>query len=161
MPKSSVQVLFGDRAALQAQTLERGAEIFREKIRDALATSDDLQTAPFLTLCRAWFTASRSEPCDQGCMVTSSALEMGGREGQLAELVGALRHQWRSALVSAAEEGKRVGELNQAVDVDQLTFEIMALQGAANVALAKREEVEVKRAEVAVISRVRCASIAK
>jgi AcrR family transcriptional regulator len=161
MAKSSVQVLFGDRASLQAQTLERGAQLFREKIKHALATSDDAQTTPLLTLCRAWFEALRTGPCNEGCMVTASALEMSGREGPLADLVAQLRLQWRGALVSAAEDGKRVGELSPSFDMDQLVFEIMAIQGAANVAWAKQESREVRQAEVAIFDRVRSASLSR
>jgi AcrR family transcriptional regulator len=158
MAKSSVQALFGDRFSLQQQTLQQSAQQFREKIKRALLASENAQTTPFLSLCRGWFKALEMGQSQECCLVTATAFELGGREGQLANLAAQLRSQWKTALRDAAESGRRVGELNTAIDLDQLIFEILAFQSAANVAHSKQQPCEVRRAEAAVFERIQNAS---
>lgn len=151
--KSSVQVLFRERQALQAQTLLHGAALFEGNLRAAVASTPD-DGRPLRRLCLAWFSALKDEACKTGCLVTSSAAEFSARDGALADLVLSLRGEWRAALANAAEQGRQAGELGASVDVEQLLFEILALQTAANIACARPDWAEVERARTAVLSRL-------
>lgn len=151
--KSSVQVLFREREALQAQTLLHGAALFEKSLRTAITKAPD-DGRPLRTLCEAWFSALKDGPCKTGCLVTSSAAEFSARDGALADLVVSLRSEWRAALANAAEQGRQAGELKASMDVEQLLFEILALQAAANVARARPDWPEVERARTAVLSRL-------
>lgn len=153
-PKSSVQVLFRDRETLQAQTLRHGAGLFEERVRAALDAAADERPGPLRRLCEAWFIALEHEGCGTGCLVTSSSAEFSARSGSLADLVLALRHEWREALRLAAERAHEAGELHPDADVEQLVFEILALQSAANAARARGDAIELKRAREAVFFRL-------
>ena len=151
--KSSVQVLFRERQALQAQTLLHGAALFEGNLRAAMADTPD-DGRPLRRLCLAWFSALTDEACKTGCLVTSSAAEFSARDGALADLVLSLRGEWKAALASAAEQGRQAGELGASIDVEQLLFEILALQAAANIARARPDWAGVERARTAVLSRL-------
>lgn len=153
IPKSSVQVLFREREALQAQTLLHGAALFEGSLRSAITSTPD-DGRPLRKLCVAWFSALKDDACETGCLVTSSTAEFSARDGALADLVLSLRSEWRAALTNAAEQGRQAGELKASTDVEQLLFEILALQAAANIARARPDWAEVERARTAVLSRL-------
>lgn len=137
-PKSTLQTLFKDREALQIQVLDAGAAAFAEGLRARLATNGTPMER-LQALCAAWFDLIGACETPGGCLVTAAAAEFRCREGVLAE--HAARHQarWRDAVAGAAEAAKAAGGLRGDVDIEQLVFEILAFQGAANLTAGQAE----------------------
>jgi AcrR family transcriptional regulator len=157
VPKSTLQVLFKDRETLQAQTLTAGAEAFAAEIRKRLPVDPDALER-LQTLCDAWFDLVGAGARPGGCMVTAAAAEYRARPGVLQALALEHRERWRSVLLSAATAAQRAGALRADVDLEQLVFEILAFQGAANIragALDATESERARRAVKALIERSR------
>lgn len=151
VPKSTLQTLFGDREELQVQVLEFGAETFAQSLRRRLP---DVRGAfaRLTTLCEAWFEQVGGCELPGGCLVTAAAGEYRARDGRIAKLVAEHRRCWRDALLSAVEAARAEKELAPEVDAEQLVFEILAFQGAANLAAGKSDEAELLRARRAVLN---------
>ncbi|HET6972140.1 MAG TPA: TetR/AcrR family transcriptional regulator [Phenylobacterium sp.] len=133
VPKSTLQVLFRDRESLQAQTLETGVAMFTDRLVAELAPAQTpLQRLRALT--EGWFDLVAHNALPGGCLVTAAAGEYRARPGPLQDLVKLHQGRWRDLLVATVRAAAADGALKPGVDPDQLVFEIMALQGAANVA---------------------------
>lgn len=151
VPKSTLQTLFGDREGLQIQVLEFGAEAFAEALRRRLP---DAQGAfgRLSTLCDAWFDLVGGCELPGGCPVTAATGEFRARDGRVAQVVAEHRERWRSALLGAVNVALAEKELAPEVDAEQLVFEILAFQGAANLAAGKAGDANFMRAWRAVQS---------
>jgi AcrR family transcriptional regulator len=130
--KSTLQVLFHDRETLQAQTLETGVAMFTDRLVAELSPAQTpLQR--LRTLTEGWFDLVQHQALPGGCLITAAAGEYRARPGPLQDLVRHHQGRWRD-LLTATVRAAADGALKPGVDPDQLVFEIMALQGAANVA---------------------------
>jgi AcrR family transcriptional regulator len=133
LPKSTIQVLFGSRETLQAETLNFGVELFADGMREPLSRARTPYSR-LRVLAEAWFDiVERKEP-PGGCLLTAAANEFRARDGALRDLVQSHRERWRKALITAAEAAREAGELRKDAEPRLLAFEIMAMQHAANVA---------------------------
>ena len=145
VPKSTLQVLFKDRQALQLQTLDAAAESFAVGIRGKLtATAGPLEH--LRQLCNAWFDLISETGLPGGCLVTAAAMEFRARHGAIADAIIDHRVRWRDQLRMAARAAQDAGELDQNIDLEQLVFEILALQGAANASLGEGSSADFDRA---------------
>lgn len=131
VPKSTLQTLFCDREALQVHVLERSAEDFADSVRQRVPEGCDAFKRLEL-LCEAWFDVVAAAGAPGGCLVTAAHAEFRGQNGRLAELAASHRARWRQALQRVAEAAQAEGAIASNVDIEQLVFEILALQGAAN-----------------------------
>jgi AcrR family transcriptional regulator len=132
VPKSSLQVLFKDRETLQISTLEAGALRFEQELMKKLpASTEPLKYLRALT--KAWFELV--ELRHGGCLVTASTSEFRVRPGVLRELVLVHRKRWRSVLLKAIRAAKSAGTILPNVDPEDLVFQIIAFQAAANAAI--------------------------
>jgi AcrR family transcriptional regulator len=133
--KSTLQALFKDRETLQMQTLNAGAEIFAEGIRNRLP--EHAGAIGYLrALCDAWFDLVDDGSLPGGCLVTAATAEYRARPGAMQTLISEHRNRWRATLLAAAKAAKKEGALDSNCDPEQLVFEILAFQGAANVSAA-------------------------
>src|SRR5919197_4349625 len=86
VPKSTLQVIFRDREALQIQTLSAGADAFaaciRERLPSGIGTFDHLKA-----LCEAWFDFVGDGAVPGGCLVTAATAEYRARPGTIQKLV--------------------------------------------------------------------------
>jgi AcrR family transcriptional regulator len=149
LPKSTLQVLFRDRETLQLQTLAAGAEAFAAEIRKRLPADLDA-FGRLQALCDAWFDLVGAGALPGGCMVTAAAAEYRARPGVLQALASEHRERWRSALSGAATAAQRDAALRADIDPEQLVFEILAFQGAANIRAGQATAPEFERARRAV-----------
>ena len=132
IPKSTLQVLFKDREALQSQTLSAGAEAFADGIRARLPKHVGA-FEHLVALCHAWFDLVSDGALPGGCLVTAATAEYRARPGTIQTLVATHRDRWRDVLLTSAHTAQKEGALRDDVDVEQLVFEILAFQGSANV----------------------------
>jgi AcrR family transcriptional regulator len=153
MAKSSLQILFGDRETLQRQTLETGVQEFAEDVARIVQQAEGRESRPLQTLCDAWFTIAGTRDCG-GCLLTKAVAEFSARSGPISDAVKEIFGRWRKALRDAADSGVASGELRPDADVDQLVFEILALQAAANSRIEVADETATERAARAVRKRL-------
>jgi AcrR family transcriptional regulator len=145
MPKSTLQALFKDREVLQLETLRHGADLFEAEVAGAIRA----ETGSFqrlVALLEAWFDVVQRKTLPGGCLVTASEPEFRARPGALREMIELHRARWRETLRSYVKAAATDGSLNQDVDADDLVFELMALQSAANVAASKDCSEDIVRA---------------
>jgi len=135
-PKSTLQTLFKDREGLQAQVLDAGAAAFADDLRARLVASGS-SLERLRRLCAAWFDLVETCETPGGCLVTAAAAEFRCREGPLAGRVAEHQARWRQAVTDAVEAARADGALRPGLDVEQLVFEILAFQGAANLAAGR------------------------
>jgi AcrR family transcriptional regulator len=133
--KSTLQALFKDRETLQMETLNAGVEIFAEGIRKRLPEHAGA-IGHLRALCDAWFDLVGDGALPGGCLVTAATAEYRARPGAIQTLITEHRNRWRATLLAAAQSDKQEGALDSNCDLDQLIFEILAFQGAANVSAA-------------------------
>jgi len=147
--KSTLQVLFRDRETLQAQTLETGVALFTDALIARLAPAQSpLERLRVLT--EGWFDLVAHNELPGGCLVTAAADGYRVRPGALQTLILGHRNRWRDLLLVTTHAAQAEGALRPDVDPDQLVFEIMALQTAANVAAGLDGPTDFDRARRAV-----------
>ncbi|HET7330010.1 TetR family transcriptional regulator C-terminal domain-containing protein [Dyella sp.] len=149
VPKSTLQALFKDREALQLQTLSTAADAFAIRIHERLPAAASA-FGRFKALCDAWFELVADGALPGGCLVTATTAEYRARPGALLALAAKHRDRWRTALYGAARKAQHDGALRAEVDIDQLVFEILAFQAAANLKAGQADAVELRRARLAV-----------
>lgn len=145
VPKSTLQVLFKDRETLQLQTLTTAADEFAAGIRERLP-ADKTAFERLRTLCDAWFDLVSSGVLAGGCPVTAATAEYRARPGAIQTLVGEHRARWRAALTGAVKAAQEEGSLRPDVDPQQVVFEILAFQAAANVNAGDSAAPDMRRA---------------
>lgn len=127
--KSALQVLFGTKEALQLAILDGAARVWEREVRSP-ASAHPEGLAQLNALMVAWLDYLPT--FKGGCPFVAGASELDGRPGPV-----------RDALVAAVDRGLaivrrqvalavRLGELDPATDVDQLTFELHAALLKAN-----------------------------
>lgn len=121
MSKSAVVQYFGERANLQAATIDALACEFR---REVLAPADELVGAERLRRLYGGFLAWMA----RGCPLAAATLADGGLSEPLRARAGKDLATWRRILRDAIEDAVRRGEVAGPVDVEQVSFE---LTGAA------------------------------
>jgi AcrR family transcriptional regulator len=137
VPKSTLAALFKDREELQLQTLRYGAEAFADALRRRLRSRSG-SLGQLRALCDAWFELLEEDQFPGGCLVTAVSAEYRARPGAIQQLVAEYLEAWQRTLFDAAQEAQKAGGLAPDVDLKQLTFEILAFQGAAHVNAADR-----------------------
>lgn len=141
VPKSTLAALFKDREELQLQTLRFGAEAFATALKSRVRNRSGA-LGRLKALCDAWFELIDDEQFPGGCLVTAVSSEYRARPGALQQMVAHYQEAWRKALLFAAQEAQKDGELSPDLDLKQLVFEILAFQGAAHVSVPERKRAQ-------------------
>lgn len=158
VPKSTLQVLFKDRENLQAQTLDTGVAMFTDRLVEQLgSTASALERLRLLT--DGWFDLVAHQALPGGCLLTAAAGEYRARPGRLQDLIRQHQGRWRQALLASVHAARTDGALRPDTDPDQLVFEIMALQTAANVAASLQGPDDFERARRSVRRMIAAATI--
>lgn len=125
MSKSGVFAHFGSREELQISVVrEYHARFEQEVFAPALAQPRGL--ARLRTMFDLWMQRSSIE-VDSGCIYISGAVEFDDRPGPVRDaLVDSVR-TWHAAMRRAIVQSQETGELDAAVDPDQMLFEIHGL----------------------------------
>jgi AcrR family transcriptional regulator len=153
--KGNIQVLFGDREALQLATLENAAGLYRtEVVEPALREASPL--ARLLALVDGWYAFVASRTLPGGCFTNAVSSEFRARPGRIRDRINAQRAQTRARFRQLIRQAKETGELRPDLDEAVLVFELVAGQAAANVAALMGDEEEFTLART--LSRVRIGS---
>jgi AcrR family transcriptional regulator len=125
MSKSGVFAHFGSREELQVSVVREYHARFEEEVfYPALEHPRGL--ARVQALFDNWMQRTAVE-IDQGCLYISGAIEFEDRTGPVREALASSVQTWLAAMNRAVAYAKATGEIDEAVDEQQVTFEIHGL----------------------------------
>jgi len=129
----NIYALFGDRETLQLHTLDAIVGIFEATIvKPALD-----ETAPIkrlYRLCEGWFDIVEQRGLTRGCILYATINEYRTRLGFIGDRVNYHRTAWLRLLGATIAEAQGAMELDDALDIEQLIFDLTAFQEAAHAA---------------------------
>ena len=131
--KGNIQVLFGDREALQLATIESGVALYAETVVGP-AMAEPTAVDRLIALVEGWYTFVEQRTLPGGCLVHALSSEYRTRPGEIRDRVEHHRIGARQRIIDLSNEAVRAGELQAGTDVEQLAFELMSHQASANVA---------------------------
>lgn len=131
--KSNITILFGDKEALQLKTIDAAVDI---SITEIVAPASRKKTPlkRLQALCDRWFDYVDRRVLPGGCFLNATSNEYRARPGPIQDRIRYYRGRWEKLLGATIREAQDAGELRRDLDVDQLVFELVAFQAAANVA---------------------------
>ncbi|MFG3497700.1 TetR/AcrR family transcriptional regulator [Streptomyces sp. NPDC047928] len=140
LSKSGVFALFGSKEDLQLATIRAAARIYVDHVvRPAGELPPGL--GRLWHVCTSWIAYSRERVFPGGCFFATVSAEYDAREGRLHDTVAAARTDWVAFLEQTVRDAREAGEVEEAADVPQLVFEIVALLEAANAASVLHDDV--------------------
>lgn len=158
--KGNITVLFGDKQTLQLRTLDAAVEVFVSHV-----------IAPYITIrspierlkryCDGWFDYVEKRVFIGGCFLFATSNEYRARPGPIQNRVKEHRCAWNTLLTTTARDAMIEGEIAADVDIDQMIFELIAFQSAANTALLLSENEQFLRARRTSQNRLTVAGVHK
>ncbi|WP_020179694.1 TetR/AcrR family transcriptional regulator [Methylopila sp. M107] len=143
--KSNVQVLFGDKEALQLATID-----WVGQIHDATIVGPARAEASPLARARAmvenWFAFVERRQLPGGCFMNAVSSEFRARPGAIRDRVAGRRAEKRRRYVETLRDAQDAGEIGVEIDPDELAFELLAFQALANIAFTIGDDEEFERA---------------
>jgi AcrR family transcriptional regulator len=131
MSKSGLYAHFRSKEELQLATIEAAEEIFASEVTGpGSAHAAGLERV--YGLCDAFLSYVERRVFPGGCFFASAAAELDTREGRVRDRIRAAYAGWLDLLGGAVEDARRLGQLGDRVDVDQLVFELDSLLLGAN-----------------------------
>jgi AcrR family transcriptional regulator len=156
--KGNIQVLFGDKESLQLATIENAVELYQRVVLDpamALATP----AVRLEALVTAWFDFVEKRVLPGGCFLNAISSEYRARPGRIRDRINEHRAAIRDRFATLLRLGQEAGEFRKELDIDQLVFELVAFQAAANVAALMGDTDEFMLARSASLNRIRGARV--
>ena len=131
LSKSGLFAHFGSKEELQLATVDKAYEMFvADVIGPALERPEGL--ARVEALCEGFLSHVEREVFAGGCFFAAAAAELDTRPGAVRDRIAGIHRDWAQLVESSVEAAQRSGELDPAVDPDQLTFELLAMLAQAN-----------------------------
>jgi AcrR family transcriptional regulator len=152
--KGNIQVLFGDKEALQLATLEQAVALYNAAVV-APAMNKKSPRARLLALVEGWFDFVESRALPGGCFMNAVSSEYRTRPGRIRDQINKHRATIRDRLRKLIVAAKEASELRADVDVEQLVFDLIASEAAANIAALMGDRKEFDRARSTSLDRVR------
>lgn len=129
--KSGVFAHFRSKQHLQRETIAAAREVFdREVLQPAMTAREG--RARLESLCEAYLSYVRREVFPGGCFFAQLLAEFDAPTGPIHDQVEAGQRGWLSLVARQVETAQRNGELDPAVDPQQLAFEVYAPVELAN-----------------------------
>jgi AcrR family transcriptional regulator len=130
--KSGLFAHFGSKEELHLATIDAAAQIFTtEVIRPALQVPRGVGRV--WALCNSWLSYLERGVFPGGCFFWAVAEEFDSRKpGPVRDSVLEKKSYWSYSLQRAVREAQAVGEIDPAVDAEQLSWELDSLLGGAN-----------------------------
>jgi AcrR family transcriptional regulator len=154
MSKSGLYAHFGSKEELQLATIEAAQDIFeREVVNPTLDYPEGI--AQVLEFSEAYLSYLERRVFPGGCFFASVAAEVDSREGRVTDRLRELMGGGIQALAGMVRAGQARGEIDAALDADQLAFEIDALLHGANAGfMLYRSEEPLERARAGIRERL-------
>jgi len=130
--KSGLFAHFGSKEELHMATVDAAAQIFTDEvIRPALQIQRGIGRV--WALCNSWLSYVERGVFPGGCFFWAVAEEFDSRKpGPVRDSVLAKKDYWSYSLQRAVREAQAAGEIDPAVDAEQLAWELDSLLGGAN-----------------------------
>ena len=130
--KSGLFAHFGSKEELHLATIDAAAQIFvDEVIRPALAEPRGVRRV--MALCNSWMSYLERGVFPGGCFFWAVAEEFDSRRpGPVRDSILEKKAYWSYSLQRAVREAQQAGEIESAVDPEQLAWELDSLLGGAN-----------------------------
>ena len=131
LSKGGVVALFGTKEQLQLATVAAASEIFvAHVVTPALEVKGGLER--LTVLLDAWLRYSETRVFAGGCFFAAASAELGSQKGPVRDAVAGAMREWQAFVQRTIERAVARGELDEATDAAQLTFEITSLLDGAN-----------------------------
>lgn len=143
--KANIQVLFGDKQALQLATVDYVNGVYGAAIVEP-ALTEPTPLARLTAMVVRWFDFVESRQLPGGCFMNAVSSEFRARPGAVRDRVAERRAGKRARYVAALREAQAAGEIDPKTDPDQTAFELLAFQALANVAVTIGDDAEFARA---------------
>lgn len=139
--KGNLQVLFGQKEAMQLATLDRAVDLYRTVVvKPALAQGSPL--ARLTALVDGWFAFVENRVLPGGCFLNAISSEYRTKPGVIRDRINICRAENRSQFRTLIQDARMAGELREDIDGEQLIFDLIACQAAANVAALMGDDAE-------------------
>lgn len=154
--KSNIQILFGDKEALQLATLENAVGLYHDTVvTPALAAANPL--GRLRALVDGWYDFVENRVLPGGCFINAVSSEYRTRPGRIRDRINDFRRAARTRLRQLIRDAKDCGEFFPDVDEAQLVFDLVACQAVANVAALMDDAEEFARARQTSRDRIQAA----
>jgi AcrR family transcriptional regulator len=131
LSKSGVVALFGTKEELQLATITAAREIFLvQVVEPTLAVSGGLERLE--TLLATWLDYSRTRVFEGGCFFAAAIAEVGSKPGPVRDAVAVAVDDWYEFVSRTVARAQLRGELDAAVDPDELGFALTSYLETAN-----------------------------
>ena len=125
MSKSGVFAHFGSREELQIAVIQEYHRRFEQEV--FLPSLAEARGLPRLAAMFARWVERHTHEIASGCMYISGAVEYDDRPGPIRDALHTMVMTWEKALLRAARESIKSGDLAADTDCEQLVFEMRAL----------------------------------
>lgn len=143
--KANIQVLFGDKQALQLATVDYVNGVYGAAIVEP-ALTEPTPLARLTGMVARWFDFVESRVLPGGCFMNAVSSEFRARPGAVRDRVAERRAEKRARYVAALREAQAAGQIDPETDPEQTAFELLAFQALANVAVTIGDDAEFARA---------------
>jgi AcrR family transcriptional regulator len=131
--KSNIQVLFGEKEALQLAVIEYGVAMYRKEVVEP-ALAQETPLARLKALVEGWYAHVEARLFPGGCFMHALSYEYRTRPGPVRDRVEHYRKAARSRLIDLVQQAQAAGEIHAGADAGQVALELTAFQALANVA---------------------------
>jgi len=129
--KSGLFAHFGSKEELQLATVEEASRVFtREVLKPGLSVPAGV--GRLLALCNANLSYLERKVFPGGCFFQAATAEFDSRPGPVRDAVMEGVRYWAGSLARATREAQAAGEIDPAVDPEQLAWELGSLLAGAN-----------------------------
>lgn len=129
--KSGLIAHFGSKEELQLATIRAARAIFRTTVVEP-ALEQPVGAGRLRALLEGWLAYSSDRRFPGGCFFARASHEYAARPGAVHEALAAVDEEWLALIARTAAEAQEIGEIDAAVDPDQLAFDLSAYLDAAN-----------------------------
>lgn len=144
--KGNIQVLFGDKEALQLATIDWVSSVYTAAIAGPAVAEETSPLARLTAMVRRWFDFVERRELPGGCFMNAVSSEFRARPGRIRDRLAKQRAEKRDRYVAAIRSASEAGEIDPDVDAEQVAFELLAFQALANVAVTIGDDQEFERA---------------
>jgi AcrR family transcriptional regulator len=129
--KSGLFAHFGSKEELQLATVDEAARMFVEEVfRPGLAPPRGV--GRILALCEAFLSYVEREVFPGGCFFQATMAEFDSKPGPVRDAIASRAGYFAASLVRAVREAQEAGEIESAIDPEQLGWELHCLLSGAN-----------------------------
>lgn len=152
--KSNIQVLFGNREQLQLATLDEAMVFYRKRVVEP-AMNEPTPLAQLTALIDNWYGFVSRRELPGGCFLNAVSSEFRCTPGPVRERIESYRQAKRARFRELVAQAQCTGELGTDLNVDDLVFQWVACEAAANVAALMQDEDEFARARTTALAPLR------